>query len=103
MGITTLLPLSATLPMPWSILTVVAPETLQLSVDDSPAEIVGGLAPNEFIAADWLVVVRFIPAKSQPAANSNIRRMNGINFFMLHLREIFLSERRSRYDGDIIP
>jgi len=30
----------------------VAPETLQLSVDDPPVEMVAGLAPNEFIAAD---------------------------------------------------
>jgi hypothetical protein len=51
-GITTLLPVRATLPIPWSILTVVAPETLQLSIDDSPAVMVGGLAPKELTAAD---------------------------------------------------
>jgi len=51
-GITILLPDRATLPIPWSILTVDAPVTVQLRVEDSPAEMVGGLAPNELIVAD---------------------------------------------------
>ena len=51
-GITTLLPDKATLPIPWSILTVDAPVTVQLSVEDPPDEMVGGLAPKELIAAD---------------------------------------------------
>jgi hypothetical protein len=50
LGITALLPDKATLPIPWSILTVVAPVTLQLSVEDSPAAMLGGLALKEFIS-----------------------------------------------------
>ena len=46
-GVTTLVPVKATLPTPWSMLTEVAPVTLQLSVEDSPAAMDGGLALNE--------------------------------------------------------
>jgi hypothetical protein len=45
----------ATLPIPWSILTVVAPVTVQLSVDDSPAEMLAGLASKELIAGNLAV------------------------------------------------
>jgi hypothetical protein len=51
-GITTLVPVKATLPIPWSILTVVAPVTFQLRVEDSPGAMVAGLEPKELIAAD---------------------------------------------------
>jgi len=88
-GITTLLPAKATLPIPWSMLAVLAPETDQLSVEDSPAAMLGGLAPKEFIAADWVVVVKLIPDKSQPAVRVSItvNITNGINFFTLHLQK----------------
>ena len=85
-GITTLLPVKATLPIPWSILTVLAPETDQLSVEDSPAAMFGGLAPNEFIAANWVVLVKL--AKLQPAVrlSTTISIINGINLFTFHLQ-----------------
>jgi len=46
-GDTALVPLTATLPMPWSMVTVVAPVTLQLSVATSPGLMLVGLALNE--------------------------------------------------------
>ena len=48
-GVTALVPLTATLPMPLSMLTLVAPFMLQLRVELSPGCIVGGLALNELI------------------------------------------------------
>jgi hypothetical protein len=88
LGITALLPVKATLPIPWSMLTVLAPETLQLSVEDSPAEMLSGLASKELIAGCWpeVLIVTGPLAKSQPAVNTiTISRTKGINFFMLHL------------------
>jgi len=46
-GDTAMVPSRATSPIAWSMLTVVAPETLQLSVEEAPEEIVPGLAPKE--------------------------------------------------------
>jgi hypothetical protein len=48
-GATALVPLSATLPIPLSIVTVEAPVTAQVSVDDVPGWTDAGLAPNEAI------------------------------------------------------
>jgi hypothetical protein len=42
----------ATLPMPWSMVTDVAPVTLQFKLATSPAEMLEGLAPNELIVGD---------------------------------------------------
>jgi hypothetical protein len=47
-GAIALVPLTATFPIPLSRLTLVAPVTLQLSVELSPDVIVDGLALNEF-------------------------------------------------------
>jgi hypothetical protein len=52
LGATTWFPLKPTLPTS-SILTSVAPETLQLSVDVSPSLILPGLAVNEFMTGAW--------------------------------------------------
>jgi hypothetical protein len=65
-GITALLPVNATLPIPWSMLIFVAPVTLQLSVEDAPAEILAGLAPKELMTG-CAPVDMLIPDKSQPA------------------------------------
>jgi len=62
-GITARLPVKATFPIPWSILTILAPETLQLSVEDWPAEIVSGFAVNESITASDEIAGIGMPGK----------------------------------------
>jgi hypothetical protein len=52
LGITALLPVKATLPIPWSILTLLAPDTFHLSVEDPPEEIVDGSASKELMTGD---------------------------------------------------
>jgi hypothetical protein len=84
LGITALLPVKATLPIPWSILTVVAPDTFQVSVEDPPAEMLGGLASKEFMTGGWPEVVTVIgPPGKQPAVNITASRSKGISFFIL--------------------
>ena len=51
-GETARLPLMATLPIPWSMVTVVAPVTLQFSVATSPGDRLVGLALNELIVGE---------------------------------------------------
>jgi hypothetical protein len=92
-GITTLLPAKATLPIPWSMLIVVAPVTLQLSVEDAPAEILAGLAPNELMTGCVPVEI-LIPDKSQLAESITISRTKGISFFMFYLPKIFQYRRK---------
>jgi hypothetical protein len=48
-GDTTLVPATLTCPIPWSILTDVAPVTAQNKIDVSPASIVDGLLLNSMI------------------------------------------------------
>jgi len=60
-GETALDPVKATLPIAWSMLTDVAPDTVQLSVDDSPAEILAGLALKDSIAGTWPGIVIGLP------------------------------------------
>ena len=48
-GATALEPLIATLPIPLSMVTLVAPVTLQFSVELPPGEMEAGLAPNALI------------------------------------------------------
>jgi hypothetical protein len=48
-GDTTLVPATLTCPIPWSILTDVAPVTAQNKIDVSPASIVNGLLLNSMI------------------------------------------------------
>ena len=48
-GDTTLVPVKATLPIPWSILAVAAPELLHLSVEKLPDAMFPGLAVKEFM------------------------------------------------------
>jgi hypothetical protein len=88
LGTTALLPAKATLPIPWSMLAVVAPATLQLRVEDSPAVILAGLALNELMTGGCVLVEMLIPAKSQPAVSITISRSKGINFLMFHLPKI---------------
>jgi hypothetical protein len=52
-GDTTLVPLKATLPIAGFIVTLVQPETFQLSVEDPPGLILPGLASKEFTTG-WL-------------------------------------------------
>ena len=49
LGDTPTLPTVATLPISWSILTVLAPETSQLSVVAPPEAMIPGLVAKEFI------------------------------------------------------
>ncbi|MCX6009511.1 MAG: hypothetical protein NTW48_05695 [Chloroflexi bacterium] len=54
------------------MLTVVAPDTFQLSVEDSPAEMLGGLASKEFMTGSWPLAGRH--PGIQPAASSKHNR-----------------------------
>jgi hypothetical protein len=54
-GVTILDPVKATLPIPWSMLTAVAPETFHVSVEEAPAEMPGGLASKELITGKSVV------------------------------------------------
>jgi hypothetical protein len=69
------------------MLTLVAPKTSHLSVEDSLAAIAGGSATKELTTGDLALVVTVTPVKSQPAANSTsgTSRNKGINFFTFHL------------------
>jgi hypothetical protein len=71
------------------MLAVVAPATLQLSVEDAPAVILAGLALNELMTGGCVLVEMLIPAKSQPAVSITISRSKGINFLMFHLPKVF--------------
>jgi hypothetical protein len=55
-GDTTLLPATSTGPIPWSILTDVAPATFHNRVDVPPELMVDGLLLNTMIAGDGVVV-----------------------------------------------
>jgi hypothetical protein len=68
--------------MPWSILTVVAPLTVQFSDEDAPAEIVEGSALKEFINGSSLVVVTVTPDRSQPVMSSSASKNKGTIFFI---------------------
>jgi hypothetical protein len=48
-GVTVLIPLAFTVPMPWSICTVEALDMLQLRVDELPLNNTAGLAKKELI------------------------------------------------------
>jgi hypothetical protein len=68
------------------MLTAVAPETFQLSVEDPPAEMLCGLASKELIAGGWPEVLMVIgPPGKQPAVNTTNIIIKGINFFIFHL------------------
>jgi hypothetical protein len=57
-GDTLFVPLGATAPIPWSIVTVLAPVTVQLNVVDWPAEILAGFTSKLLMAmADVVAVV----------------------------------------------
>ena len=56
-GDTLFVPLGATEPMPWSMVTVLAPVTVQLKVVDWPAEILAGFTSKLLMAMDDVVVV----------------------------------------------
>jgi hypothetical protein len=47
-GVTVELPAAETEPIPWSMINAVALDTLQLSMEELPDEMVVGLAANEF-------------------------------------------------------
>jgi len=82
-GDTALVPDRATLPMPWSILTEVAPVTVQSSSADCPDEIFDGLALKELITG-WLI--RLIGP--QPAKHRHAKRSTRTILFMVHLPTI---------------
>lgn len=65
-GVTALLPLMDTLPMPWSILTEDAPFMFHLRTEFPPGEIVDGSAVNTLIIGFSLVVVTEAGALRHP-------------------------------------
>jgi hypothetical protein len=71
------------------MLALTTPEVFQVSVEDSPAEMVAGLASKERITgpSEVLMVIGPPVHPSQPAVNtSTSSRSKGTNFFMLHLQ-----------------
>jgi hypothetical protein len=62
--------------------------TVQLSVEDSPAEIFAGLALKELITGSWLGPVIVIGPPVQLAINIAASRTKGISFFIVHLPNI---------------
>jgi hypothetical protein len=89
-GATALVPVKATLPIPWSILTMVAPETLQLRFDVSPTEILDGEALKETIDGCWPGVLKVIGPHAQPTTSSGISIPKRIRFFIVHLPKKFI-------------
>ena len=90
-GATALEPVVPTLPIAWSMLTVVAPETFQLSVEVWPETMLPGFASKEFITGscppassgegasvepDGLIVI-------QAELNARIVRARTNNFFII--------------------
>jgi hypothetical protein len=72
--------------MPWSILIVVAPETLQLRSADPPGEMLDGWALKETIEGCWPEVVIIIgPPGAQPAINNGTSKSKGTSFFISNL------------------
>jgi hypothetical protein len=67
------------------MLTVAAPVTVQLSVEDSPDEMLAGLALKELITGSWLGPVIVIGPPVQLAINITASRSKGTSFFMFHL------------------
>jgi hypothetical protein len=84
-GVTTLLPVKATLPTPWSIVTDVAPVTVQVSWVVSPGEIDDGLASKLFIAGISAAHPGAAPSVRYTHPVASIRKiMIGINSFFIH-------------------
>ena len=87
-GAIALVPLTATFPIPLSRLTLVAPVTLQLSVDVSPDAMDGGLALNELITGICAgvvvagVVVGLAGRYMQPHVNIKIEIITSNSFFI---------------------
>jgi len=91
-GETALDPVKATLPMPWSIVTVVALVTVQLRVDVCPPEMLAGLALN-----DWTTGCRpgsVIVPPVQPASKTAMVISAGTSFFIVCLPSLFCSRTR---------
>jgi hypothetical protein len=86
-GAIALVPLRATFPIPLSRLTLVAPETLQLSVEVLPDKIVGGLALNELTTGfcSGVVVVGAAGMYMQPHVNIKIEIITSNSFFIIRI------------------
>jgi hypothetical protein len=85
-GATALVPLTATFPIPLSRLTLVAPVTLQLSVEVPPDAMDEGLALNElttgFSAGVGVVVVGLAGKYMQPHATIKIETITNNSLFI---------------------
>ncbi len=87
-GATALVPLTATFPIPLSRLTLVAPVTLQLSVELPPDAMDGGLALNELTTgvcsgvAVVVVVVGFDGIYMHPHVKIKIEIITNNSFFI---------------------
>jgi hypothetical protein len=82
-GATALVPLTATFPIPLSRLTLVAPVTLQLSVDVPPDAMDEGLALNEFTTGFCSGVVVGLAGKYiQPHVNTRINSHTAHSFLI---------------------
>jgi hypothetical protein len=86
------LPDSATAPIPWSILTVLALLTSHRRVADAPAARLDGVASNVVIAGTgWLEALEDVEVDGgadtvmQPAARINVATINSSTFPILSL------------------
>jgi hypothetical protein len=81
-----LLPATATVPMPWSICTVVAPVTFQIRVADSPAIIADGDASKLTMLTLSMLVSSLVScgiiAKGLHATANSSSIITGIIFFI---------------------
>jgi hypothetical protein len=86
-GATALVPLTATFPIPLSRLTLVAPATLQLSVEVLPDKIVGGLALNEVTTGfcSSVVVVGTAGIYMHAHVSSRIEPITSNSFFIFRI------------------
>jgi hypothetical protein len=83
-GVIARVPLTATFPIPLSILADVAPVTVQLSVELPPDATDGGLALKELITGFSLVVLDEVqPGKyMKPHVNTTIEMITNNSFFI---------------------
>jgi hypothetical protein len=84
-GFTALVPVRATLPIPWSIVIVVAPETFQLRFELPPAEMLDGSALKERIEGCAPGTPMVIGPPLQPAINIDASTSIGISLFIFNL------------------
>ena len=80
-GVTALVPLTATFPIPLSRLTLLAPVTVQLSVELPPDSMLAGLALNEVITGGFLAAVQ--PGKYTQTQTSIVTAISADNSVLM--------------------